>query len=316
MVDGVGTPASNNSSQTENEVPRLRAMRFGELLDTTFSLYRAHFRAFFGIATLYFVAMLMGVSISFFRNAVERDTNVVIWILTIGVIFCVSIFVVSAIIFASVQAYLDGKIKTGTVLKQAKRQFFRCLISAIIFGLIISVLTFIILLCVILLSRSFVPRSIVALGVFLLIFSAASSFIIYWCFYISAISAEQATVLPALGRSDELIRGGWWRINGVMLAILLLHFSVGLIFRIAFGILLTLTELAEIGEFVDAVQWLMFFQLPINVAEFHLVTALMYLINLGIDAFTLPIWVIGCTLLYFDQRIRREGFDIEVMVTR
>ena len=321
MVDGVDTPVSNNSWQTDGSVPKLRAMGFGELLDTLFSLYRAHFKAFLGIATLYFTAMLIGGTISFFDDSIGRDTRVVLWIVTMSVLSCVSVFVVSALVFASVQAYLDGKIKTGTVLRQARRQFFRCLISFIVFGLIIFVLTFLILLVFVGLSRSFVSSSIVVRGVVFSIFvmiilSAASSFVAYWCFYISTISVEQTTTLPTLGRSDELIRGKWGRINAVMLGVLLLHFSINLIFRIAFGTLLTLTGLAEVTEFFATVQWMTVFQLPTRVDEFHLVTALMYVINSGIDALTMPIWVIGCTLLYFNQRIRREGFDIEVMATR
>lgn len=296
-------------------------MGFGELLDTTFSLYRSHFRTFLGIATGYLVAMVIGVSISFLDNSIGRDGRVVLWIVTIGVISCVSVFVVSALVFASVQAYLEGKIKTGVVLRRAGRHFFRCLISAIVFGLIISLLTFLILLIFVGFTRSFAPNpsvvTVVVFSIFLfIIFSAASSFLTYWCFYISAISVEQTEIPPALGRSDNLIRRRWWRINGMMLAILLIYFSVGFIFRMGVGILLTLTELAEIMEFLDTAQWMAFFELPRNVDEFHLVTALMSFINLGIDTFTMPIWVIGCTLLYFDQRIRREGFDIEMMATR
>ena len=294
-------------------------MGFGELLDTTFSLYRAHLRTFLGIGIGYFIAMLIGVSISFLHNWIGRDTKVVLWILTFSVISCISVFVVSALVFASVQAYLDAKIKTGTVLRQAKLQFLRCLISAIVFGLIIFFLTFLILLIFVGLFRSFVSNSVAA---FIIVSSTlvflsfgVSSFVTYWCFYISAISVER-TPRPGLGRSDELIRGKWGRINAVMLGILLLHFGVSFIFRLTFGILLELTELADISEFLATVQWMTFFQLPRNIDEFDLLTALMYLINSGIDAFTMPIWVIGCTLLYFDQRIRREGFDIEVMATR
>lgn len=294
-------------------------MGFGEILDTTFSLYRSHFGTFLGIATGYFIAMLIGVSISFLDNAIARDTKVVLWILTFSVICCISVFVVSALVFASVQAYLDGKIETGTVLRHAKRHFFRCLISFIVFGLIIFFLTFLILLVFVGIFRSSVSDSvavllIMVLSVFVVLFFAVSSFVIYWCFYISAIFVEQ-TARTGLGRSGELIRGEWWRINAVMLGILLLHYSVCLIFRIAFATLLTLIGLAEITEFFATVQWMTVFQLPTSVDEFHLVTALMYVINSGIDALTMPIWVIGCTLLYFDQRIRREGFDIEIMAT-
>ena len=182
MVDGVDTPALNNASRTENEVPRLQAMRFGELLDTTFSLYRAHFRTFLGIAIIYFIAMLIGVSISFFDDSIGRDTRVVLWVVTISVISCISVFVVSALVFASVHAYLDGKIILGTVLRRAKRHFFRCLINAIVCGLVVFFLTFLILLiCVgVFLSLSGIVLEIIGgLSVFLIIFVAVSSFITY-----------------------------------------------------------------------------------------------------------------------------------------
>ena len=43
---------------------------------------------------------------------------------------------------------------------------------------------------------------------------------------------------------------------------------------------------------------------------------LLFVITAVIDTFTTPILPIGITLLYFDQRIRKEGFDIEMMVTK
>ena len=321
VLDGIDMSASNNLLQTEAGIQKIRAMGFADLLDTIFSLYRTHFRTFLGIATGYFIAMLIGVSISFFNDSIEGDMKTVIWFFTIGAISCVSVFVVSALVFATAQAYLDGKIETGTVLRQARRQFFRCLVSSIAFGLIIFFFAFLLLLVFIGFYRSFrlsdsVSLFIAGFSILALLFFAVSSFVTYWCFYISAIFVEKMTIRRTLGRSGELIRGRWWRVNGVMFAILLLYFSISLIFRAAFGILLTLTELAEITEFLDTVQWMAFFQLPRNVAEFYPLTALMSLINLGIDTFTMPIWVIGCTLLYFNQRIRREGFDIEVMATR
>ena len=56
-------------------------------------------------------------------------------------------------------------------------------------------------------------------------------------------------------------------------------------------------------------------QLLNNQPEASLSYGMMCFINLGVDIFTMPIWVIGGTLLYFNQRIRKEGFDIEMMAT-
>jgi hypothetical protein len=45
-----------------------------------------------------------------------------------------------------------------------------------------------------------------------------------------------------------------------------------------------------------------------------MVLLIMYIVYLGAETFTLPIYAIGVTLLYFDLRIRKEGFDIEMRV--
>ena len=304
----------------ERDASKLHAMGFTDLLDTTFSLYRTHFWSFLRIATLYFIAMLIGVSISFFDDWIGTSAKTAIWVFMMIAIFCVSVFVVSALVFASAQAYLDGRITAGTVLKQAKRQFFRCLVSSLIFGLITFLFTVLIVVLFVIIYSPIetggISRGIGGLVVFLILFFGAASFLTYWCFYISAIFVEDVSARAELRRSGELIRDKWWRINSMMLAMLLLHFGISFIFRTAFGILLTLTGLAEITEFFGTVQWLAFFQLPGHLTEFHLLSALMHVVNLGIDTFTMPIWVIGATLLYFDQRIRREGFDIEMMAMR
>ena len=40
--------------------------------------------------------------------------------------------------------------------------------------------------------------------------------------------------------------------------------------------------------------------------------AIMTCIDLIMTALVFPIWVIGVTLLYFDRRVRKEGYDIQL----
>jgi len=42
--------------------------------------------------------------------------------------------------------------------------------------------------------------------------------------------------------------------------------------------------------------------------------AIMTCTDLILKTLIFPIWVIGIVLLYFDLRIRKEGFDIEIQV--
>ena len=73
-------PEPTDPSHANNGPPIPRAMGFGALLDTTFSLYRGHFCSFLRIAAVYFVAMLIGVSISFFDDWIGKGTKTAIWV--------------------------------------------------------------------------------------------------------------------------------------------------------------------------------------------------------------------------------------------
>lgn len=52
----------------------------------------------------------------------------------------------------------------------------------------------------------------------------------------------------------------------------------------------------------------------VDIRPTSLDSLVMYIVYLGWDAFTLPIYAIGITLLYYDLRIRKEGFDIETQI--
>ena len=319
-----GIAAQDLQPDTMNDLPKLHAMGFGELLDTTFSLYRTHFWPFLRIAAGYFIVMLIGVSIFFFDDSLGRGAKIIVWVLTIITIFGLSVLVVSAFIFAVGEAYLGKPIRMGTVLGQAVRQFRRCFVGSLILGLVGGLLLVCLLIIFALLARvfpgTFVEGSlwvtVISLSYLLTAVCITVPFVGYWCFYILATYMEALSVWNGLKRSGKLGMGTRWRIIGIVLAISLLSFAISLILRTVFASLLVFSGLEGVGNFRETVQWMVLWELPTKLSGLRLSYALMYLINLGIDTFTMPIWVIGCTLLYFDQRIRKEGFDIEVMATR
>ena len=314
-------------SQASDGLRKLHAMGFTDLLDTTFSLYRAHFRSFLGIASGYFIVMLVGVSIFFFDDSLGRGAKIIIWVPAIITIFGISVLVISTFIFAVAEAYLGKPIRIGTVLRQAVRQFRRCFFGSLILGLVGGLLLVCLLIIFALLMRVFL-RSLVEDNLWLttavgLSYLLAAAFIMilfvgYWCFYILTTYMEAASVWNGLKRCGALVKGTRRRIIGIVLAIFLLSFVIGVILRATFAFPLTFTGLEGIGNLSENVQWMVLggpWGLRTTRTGLRLSHVLMYLINLGIDTFTMPIWVIGFTLLYFDQRIRKEGFDIEVMAT-
>lgn len=309
---------------TNNGLRKLQTMGFGELLDAVFSLYRAHFRSLLGIASGYFIVMLIGVSIFFLDDALGRGAKIIIWVPVIFTIFGVSVFVVSALIFAVAETYLGKPIRTRTVLGQAVRQFWQCFFGSLILALVWGLLLICLLTIFVLLIRVFLaPLAedglwFIAIRLSYLLTAACITilFVGYWCFYILTTYMEVVSVWSGLKRCGGLVKGTRWRIIGIVLAIFLLSFVVGVILRVTFAFPLTFTGLEGIGNFSENVRRMVLWWLPTTRTGLRLSYALMYLIKLGIDTFTMPIWVIGCTLLYFDQRIRKEGFDIEMMVAR
>ena len=309
----------------ENASPIPRSMGFGELLDATFSFYRTHFLRFLRIALIYLLAMLIGFSICLLDDSIGRNERIVIWITTIGVLFGVSIFVASSLISATSQAYLDGAIKIGAVLKLGIRQFITCFVGAFLFGLIAIIISTLVSLLLSGLfslfmlntfSLSFFLTSVLTLLSSVIVIYVAVYFISHWCFFAAAVLVEGKSMWDGILRRGELIRRRSLQIAGTMTAIFLLYLGVNFIFRFGFGFLFILTELTSFEEIGNVIQpvWLM--QLPVFQNELRLSYQLMHLIYLGIDTITMPIWVIGATLLYFNQRIRREGFDIEMMAAR
>lgn len=302
------------NSDSENKYLKLHAMRFGELLDTTLGLYRRNFWSFLRIVSVYFIAMLIGVLMLFLDDSVSPTGKIAIWVPTVGVIFSVCVFGVSGLVSASAQAYLVGTVRTGAALRQGMHQFLPCFVSSLLFAVLAILLAVVLIGLWEELCKSLVPRSYFSVLTMLTMVPVLGWFVTCWTFFVSTILVEGSSMRAGLRRARDLIRGTWWRVAGMIFGIFLFSFALSFIFRITIGGLLTLTEF-ENGEFIEGLL-MGVWDIPVERSGLSFSSSLMYIICLGGDTFTMPIWGIGSTLLYFNQRIRKEGFDIEMMATR
>ena len=311
----------DSSKVYNNTSPTLRPMDFGELLDTTFSLYRRNFLGYLGIATIYFITMIIGGSISLFNESVPQIEWVLIWTLTLIVICCIFVVVVSGFVLATAQAYIDNSVKSVTVLKYTINRFFPCFIGLLFYGLLTVLAAFLLTLFLEtvfdIIRMNYSWNIVLSLLIFLISASIAVYFITSWCFFAAAILVERQSIRLSFSRRRELMRGMTLQhILGTMTAIFLLFLSVTFIFRFSLTFLLTLTGFFDSGGLNKMFRSIVFIQIPIFQGELSPPNIVLYLINIGVDSLTMPIWVIGSTLLYFDQRIRNEAFDIEMMAER
>jgi len=113
---------------------------------------------------------------------------------------------------------------------------------------------------------------------------------IAWTVSFPALLSEGLSPVAALGRSFRLVKGRWWPTFG---AVLLMNVLVGVISAIITGILTAALIASTASEATAAV---------------------IYTIANTLSALvTLPISAAVLTVLYFDLRVRKEGYDLQLL---
>ena len=269
----------------------LQPMELMDILDTVFSLYRNHFRLILGICTVYFVLRLgvglfTGISTFFLESSGMQGLVIAIDLVVAWFSFLIVFFSLGALLFIGARIYLGEHITAGAAFGQVARRFSSYLGSVLLWILVVAVL------------------AITIIGIPFAIY-----FGIRWSFYGQAVLIEEASATSALKRSRELVRGAWWRVFGIMLAIFLLSFMIEAVLQF---FLLFAFGFAEVISAEDGV--LEMFQrmaTPELAAWDGLVAYIIHsLINTAVAGLLLPLMPISVTLLYFDLRVRKEGFDV------
>ena len=130
--------------------------------------------------------------------------------------------------------------------------------------------------------------------IYALLLAAAIYFLITWAFIVQTVALEGCGVRKSLSRSSFLVKRNWWRVLGILFVLWLLGAILSFIASgIVSLIVASIVEAAGGSELVVD-----------QVASF--VGGLVAII------FT-PIVPVGTTLLYFDLRIRKEGYNLQVM---
>jgi hypothetical protein len=113
-----------------------------------------------------------------------------------------------------------------------------------------------------------------------------------WRFHAQTSVLERANPIRALGRSQEVIAGSWWRT----------FFFLILKFMFVTAVSVTPAALASVPTTI--------FGGPVADTRFW-VQVLTNSVNALTVILLLPLEVIAVTLLYYDYRVRREGLDLQ-----
>ena len=351
MLDSTNTAQANNSTSTP------QPMRFTEILDTTFSLYRKRFLLFLGIIVLYFCGILVEY---LFRRFLPEFSGKNFVVDLIDMPF--TLISMGGIIVATATIYLSGRITSRNALKQARPRFWHVLACSFVWSLafdisrisvvfpMISVINPIIqwtpgspidtdplihlpymLAFLRLVSMPFsiylqTPLSHITSNLlfffiksgmpwmqFILLAFVPFSiyFAVRWTFATPTVLLEEPPIRRAFKRSSGLTRGRWWRVWGVLISFSVLTFAVQRILEGTVGFILVLTRLAGATSPMDILRWMVMYT---HIDADPLFYTIMMWTGFAVRTLIFPIWVIGIILLYFDLRIRKEGFNGEMPV--
>jgi Membrane domain of glycerophosphoryl diester phosphodiesterase len=301
----------------------LRPMSTSQVLDRTFQLYRSHFVLLAGIGAL-LPAMLLIMQLGFIPlgfppRADRSQPPEALAIALLGFVCCYGIVYVlgqaltsGAVVFAVSKLHLGKSVTIGQAYKQVFSRFWRILgvivlISLIVFGTLV-VGEIIAILIFAMSAGSFRGFSgsgvgpaggimlifafIWGIGVFLAGAAAALYFYSRLALAVPACILEGLSVGSAFQRSWFLSKNSVWRI----ILAFLLTWALGVILVIVLGVpgqiyaaamgnkgLIVGLILQQIGGFIAGV-------------------------------LATPISVTAIALIYYDQRVRKEAFDLQLMM--
>jgi hypothetical protein len=248
----------------------LRPLTVGEILDTSFSLYRRHFSA---LATVALVCTGVPLVLRLFLEASGGFfLNVTLGLLYVLTMVVLNLVATAATVFIVSESYLGRPLSARDALGRSTPYMVRILICSLLMALVIG-LGFMLLI---------IPGIILGVGLALAI--------------PTVVLEPQTSASGALSRSWELTRGARWRIFGLGITLLvLLYVPV-----VALGGLFALVLPQSVGRLGGG-------------ASFGTMTALA--VGGIVQIFIYPLFYCVLTVTYYDLRVRKEGFDLELLAS-
>ena len=299
MLNPIDTSKPNN-----RQMPIFQPMGLGGILDATLSLYRANLPLFLGIASLYFILMALQEGITVFLLEMSSTPSLDDFISDVESVLGTFVYmlIMGVSIVACSEIYLGRRI-TIQVALQSFRSYFWEYAGASLICLLLSEIWLL----------DSLGNSIQVSLLRIIFLPFLCFYLVSWVVYGPVVLLEESTAGQAIGRSKILVRGTWRRVCGIVLAILLFIFAIDYILGNSFGVILALFGIVGEGSLIETISDLLSLKYE-EMRPTSLDALVMYLVYRGVGTFTLPIHAISITLLYFDLRIRKEGFDIEMQV--
>ena len=309
-------------------IEALRQSTLGEILDRTAEMYRCRFLLFLGIAVPPGGVVLGCAAASFLFLAWVGSAGQRLGPTTAGIL-AILFFVAGALLLlplsiaavalgtaalnhAALAAFRNQKITIRGAYIAASKRGWRYIGLFVLEALIVAVAPLIVVTVLFTVFAAFEGLAgkvgdepgAASAGVAVLLLLGVALYALWMllmlCLCFPCSVAENAGAMTAIGRAARLSKGTRGRI--------LVLYILGLVLRWGLGVLLTIPVIMVI----TLVPGLDTPQHSRVIGTIVLLT--IYGSSFVVRAFTKPVYVIAQMLFYYDQRIRKEGFDIEWMM--
>lgn len=285
----------------------LRPLAVGEILDRVLSIYRSHFWLLVGLSALS-AGVAVGVQVlhliyMYFTGTTlaspSYSLSAVGFMLVEVVLYLIAYSLTLAATTSAVNAiYLGEPTSMGSALHTARRLWPRCLGVALWQGWSASwAFMFLAIPVVVMVIPGMAGTSTVLLGSIVLILGMIACVVYGVIAYLRNSLAIPAAVIEDLGvrtamrRSKNLATG---RIGRIFLMLLLTY---------ALSLVAAVIQMPTVFVLLRSPQ-----------SQHYGAQAIALAVNFASTSMVGPVAAIGFCLFYFDERVRREGFDIEMML--
>jgi hypothetical protein len=296
---------------TDATAPTLRPLGVGDIVDRTIGLYRASPALFLVLAALPYIVLAIITLIfnltfvgatqftslptsvfdpanptSGFTFTPQEIASIATFSAVIGVVSLLVLSVqAAAIVDAMSKRYLGRPTTVGESLRAGLRASVRLIlasIAAVVAVILVVVVVSIAFALATAALRNPLPAVAGVIGLFVLLFYVIAS----WMPLPAVVTLEGRGPIDGLRRSWQLAGGARWRILGLLMLMTILQTILGVLFAFVF--------------------------LGTVVTEGAAKTVLQEIANLAVNALWAPIQWGVFTLLYYDLRVRKEAFDLQL----
>ncbi|MGC8668870.1 MAG: hypothetical protein ACP5VE_12225 [Chthonomonadales bacterium] len=295
-------------------------MSLGDIFDEAFELYKTNFRLFAGIVAVvqapglavydwltYVIRIEPGVSPGAGRSDQLNFTPTTLMLFFVFVLlwWVVSLVQNGTLTLAISRRYLGYPASVGAAYRGILPMLPRILSTTFLLTVILTGLFFVVAIPAALVlgmvtalaGAAFgsvaVAAALATIGVMLVVGLVLGMVMVWFgLFVIQIVVLEGAANTRALQRNMDLVRGSFWRLFGAAAALVLVSYGVTATIEASLMLLMQVlvfqpAQVPQVWQHVAVSIW----------------TAL-------VSMFLQPYPLIALTLLYYDRRIRKEGFDI------